>query len=143
VARVVIHHYRAQAESADEAVKFLRKVLHEIRFNARLHLFHGPYTTGHLASTLVVDGPTRSPGRVSGAVRATAPYARFPESGAKPHIIRPRPPKKRLRFYWRRVGRVVRPPLVHHPGQRGKHYLLEAARTAARRHNMILVVYEQ
>jgi len=47
---------------------------------------------------------------------------------------------RRLRFYWRKVGRVVSLPVVHHPGQRGKNYLLQAAQSVARRHNMLIII---
>lgn len=142
MARVVIHHHRARRESNEAGIKFVRRVLHEIRFNARLILFHGPYTTGHLAQRLDVDGPFVEGGRIHGNVGSRLPYAASVEGGARPHIIRPRPPKTRLKFYWRKVGRVVTPALVRHPGQRGKGYLHHAAQIAARRHNLLIVFYD-
>ena len=141
MARVVIHKALAKRESHTAATKFLRQVLNEMRIQARINLFHGPYTTGRLARSLYIHGPRSLPGRVSGEVGTFLEYAMAVEEGAVRHIIRPRG-NYRLRFYWRKVGHEVQFWSVNHPGQRGKGYLLNAARTVARRHNMIVVSYD-
>lgn len=141
MARVVIHRTLARRESRAAATKFLRQVLNEMRIQARINLFHGPYTTGTLARSLYIHGPRELPGRVSGEVGSFLEYALAVETGARRHIIRPRG-NYRLRFYWRKVGREVQLWSVNHPGQRGKRYLLRAAETIARRHNMVVVVYD-
>lgn len=58
---------------------------------------------------------------------------------ASKYVILPRN-KRYLRFYWRKVGRIVTLPSVRHPGQRGKNYLQRAAESAARRHNMLIII---
>lgn len=138
----MIHHFRIRSQTTTEALKFVRGVLHEVRFTARLSLFHGPYTTGDLARSLDIDGPYADGSRVYGNVGSSLAYAASVESGARPHVIRPNAPKTRLKFYWRKVGRVVYPASVWHPGQRGKKYLHHAAQVTARRHNMLIVHYD-
>jgi len=46
-----------------------------------------------------------------------------------------------MKFYWRKVGRVVYLDKVRHPGMKGKGYLAEAARTAGRRYNLRVIIY--
>jgi len=143
VARIVIHHLQARSESDAAAFKFVRAVCREIQFQARLDLFQGPYTTGHLARSIKINGPFIEPGqRVIGEVGSDLPYAAVVEKGARRHYIFPNPPRTHLKFYWRRVGKVVYRRLVDHPGMRGKGYLAKAARIAARRHNMLVIIYD-
>ena len=141
MARVVIYRAVAKRESTADATRFLRQVLNEMRIQARINLFHGPYTTCDLARSLYIHGPRQLPGRVSGEVGSFSEYALAVEEGAQRHYITPRG-NYPLRFYWRKVGREVALWRVNHPGQRGKRYLYRAAETVARRHNMIVVVYD-
>jgi hypothetical protein len=148
VAKVIIYHERAKRETTQDATKFVRQVLREIQFQARLHVAVGPYTTGHLARSIHSTGPFFEFGRVGGTVGSDLPYAAAVESGSGLHgpsrskyTIRP-VRARHLRFYWRKVGRVVTLPKVRHPGQRGKQYLLKAAQSVARRHNMLLIIRE-
>lgn len=148
MARVRIYHSRARRETNEDAEKFIREVLRQIAFQAKLHVAFGPYTTGNLARSIRARGPFIRFGRVAGEVGSELNYAAAVEGGAglygprmSKYPIRPRN-AKRLRFYWRKVGRVVSLPIVHHPGQRGKNYLLRAAESVARRHNMIIVIHE-
>ena len=143
VVRIVIHHIRARRESDEAAFQFLRKVLREMRFIARLAASHGPYTTGNLAKSIRETGPFIEPGfRVSGSVGSDLPYAHLAESGARRHLIFPRPPHRYMKFYWRKVGHIVYPEKVRHPGMKGKGYLAEAARTAGRRYNLRVYIYD-
>jgi hypothetical protein len=142
VARIVIHHFKAEAEADEDAFLFVRKVLREIRLNARIRAATGPYVTGRLARSIELKGPFIEAGRVKGSVGSDLPYAAVAEQGARRHMIFPNPPRRYLKFYWRRVGRVVHLERVRHPGMRGKHYLLSAAQVAAARHNMLLIVYD-
>lgn len=148
MARVRIYHQRARRESNESAERFVREVLREIAFQAKLHVVFGPYTMGDLARSIKADPPRIEFGRVTGSVGSDLPYAAAVEGGAglwgpraSKYVIRPRN-KKRLRFYWRKVGRVVSLPMVRHPGQRGKNYLLRAAESVARRHRMLLITHE-
>lgn len=142
MARIIIHHTRAERESAEATFKFVRSVLREIRFQARLEVSTGPYTTGRLARSIEAKGPFVEPGRVTGSVGSDLSYAAVVEKGAPRHLIFPRPPRTHMKFYWRRVGRVVYPQKVRHPGMKGKGYLAKAARIAATRHNMLLIIYD-
>jgi len=53
-------------------------------------------------------------------------YARWVHDGTGPHIIRPNPPRKFLRFPGR--GGIVFARQVNHPGYAGNPFLLDAAR---------------
>lgn len=59
-------------------------------------------------------------------VTASAPHARFVHEGTRPHLIRVRPGKKSLRFFWLRVGGVVYPVQVRHPGTKANPFLNRA-----------------
>lgn len=135
--RVVIYHSRARRQTAEHAERFVRRVLREIAFNARINASHGPYTTGRLARSIRAEGPRADFNIVKGTVGSELSYASAVEGGARPHLIFPIPPKTYMRFYWRKVGRTVYLDKVRHPGQRAKNYLSDAAQVAARRHNMI------
>lgn len=142
MARVVIHHLLARRESDQDAFVFIRKVLKEMRFIARLRVAAGPYTTGNLARSINYKGPFVEPGRrVNGSVGSDLPYALVVEDGARPHLIFPIPPHTNMKFYWRKVGRIVYPDKVRHPGMEGKGYLAEAARTISRRYNLRVIIH--
>ena len=148
MARIRIYHSRARRQSNEEAADFVRQVLREIAFQAKLHVAFGPYTTGNLARSIRAEAPHIEFGRVSGSVGSNLNYAAAVEDGAglygprgSKYVILPRR-RRFLRFYWRKVGRVVTLPSVRHPGQRGKNYLLKAAQSVGRRHNMIVIERE-
>ena len=142
MARIVIHHTRARGETDAHASRFVRKVLRDMRFIARLVVASGPYTTGALARSIIDRGPFIEPGRrVTGSVGSNLPYARVVEEGASPHLIFPIPPHTYMKFYWRKVGRVVYLDKVRHPGMKGKGYLAEAARVIGRRYNLRVIIY--
>jgi hypothetical protein len=157
VVRVTISYFRAHRESTEDTIIFIRKVLREIRLQARIAVSHGPYTTGRLAASIKDKGPFVDAERIHGSVGTDLSYSRVVERGSglygpthSKYTIRPRPsqglgdPRGRrfMKFYWRRVGRVVYLEKVRHPGQRGKHFLLNAARIAARRYNMLFISHE-
>lgn len=146
MARVIIYHQRARRESNKAAERFVRERLREIQFQARLHVVFGPYTTGNLARSIRTRGPFMDLGMVSGSVGSDLSYAAAVESGAglwgprhSKYLIRPVAWSGHLRFYWRKVGKVVTLPYVNHPGQRGKGYLHQAAQSVARRHRMLII----
>ena len=58
-------------------------------------------------------------------VSAAKPYAQFVHEGTKPHPIKARSGKT-LRFFWARVGRVVYPKQVSHPGNEPNPFLTRA-----------------
>lgn len=60
--------------------------------------------------------------QVRGRVGSRVSYSLVEHNGAKKHRIYPRRAKA-LRFYWKKVGRVVVLGGVNHPGTRGSFYL--------------------
>lgn len=149
MARVIINVPLSRRVSQQATVRHVRQILREIRIRARITASHGPYTTGRLAQSINIDGPYIEINRVRGSVGSSLRYAELVNSGAGLHgplgskyLIRPRPPKRYLRFYWRRMGRTVALTQVRHPGQQGKRYLTDALREVARRHNLRVVIRE-
>ena len=148
MARVVLQRTNARRESGQAALRFTRKVLREMQFQARLNLFGGPYTQGNLARSIKIDGPFLDGHGARGSVGSDLPYADAVERGAglwgpsmSKFLIVPYRTRL-LHFYWRRLGRQVKLPYVNHPGQRPKKYLERAAKEIGRRHNMIILTYE-
>jgi hypothetical protein len=136
---VVIHHAEAFMQSRRAARKLVLEVLREVEAGAKTIAATGEYATGQLADSIHRTGPTITRNRVSGRVGSSERYAAAVESGAVPHRIFPRPPRTYLKFFWRKVGRVVYLDRVSHPGMKGKHYLEHPLRIAAARHNMRVV----
>ena len=61
--------------------------------------------------------------RVVATVSATHRRAMLEHEGAKAHQIVPRLGNRKLRFYWKKVGRVVYFSSVNHPGTKGSKFL--------------------
>lgn len=142
--RIQINNLEAIRASHKEAFDLVQAVVREVRIDAFRMLLTGPYTTGHLAMGLETDIQV-VPNGVRGKVGINGhrfPYAKAVEAGANPHIIRPNPPRKYLRFYWRKVGRTVYFRSVNHPGQDGKGYLRIPLAKAAVRHRMRVIMHE-
>lgn len=149
MARVIINIPFAKRVSQQATFRHVRTILREIRIRARIVAAHGPYTSGRLAESIDIIGPFIEVDRVRGSVGSDLHYAELVNSGAglygpkaSKYLIRPRPPKRYLRFYWRRMGRTVALERVRHPGQRGKRYLTDALREVARRHNLRVIIRE-
>jgi len=140
--RINVDHTRARAFSAEVTEKMIRRAMLDIKLEAIKILSHGPYTSMHLMNTLDVDIHHEG-GNIVGRIGSHLPYAASVEAGAQSHYILPHPPKTRLKFYWRKVGRVVTPPFVYHPGQRGKSYLRHPLRRVAARYNMLVFTYQR
>jgi hypothetical protein len=132
LAEVTIYRTRVFLETkamAERKVKEFQVICaREARSNAR----RGPYSKGHLASTIHFTAPISTGRETYGRVIAGASYAHIVNGGARRHHIRPRPPKTLLKFYWRKAGRVVRLPFVNHPGFKGTKFMTRAGETAAR-----------
>jgi len=141
MARIIIHHVLARNESMEDTMRLIRKAVREMQFIARLAVSHGPYTTGRLAQSIRSKGPFIEGFLIRAQVGSELSYARIVNNGARPHLIFPIPPRRYMKFYWRKVGRVVHLEKVRHPGQRGKGYLEEAARTIGRRYNLRVVIH--
>jgi hypothetical protein len=74
----------------------------------------------------IVKRPAMINGDIAFIVGSNDPIALIHHEPQPPHIIRPRKPGGLLVFYWPKVGRVVAFRFVHHPGQKGNPYLLNA-----------------
>lgn len=144
MARTRVYRVQLRAVSMDHAQRLITQLLYEIHFGAYVRTIAGPYTTGRLALSLKKVGPVVAGSRVSGRVGSDLPYAKMAHSGTLPHLIRPRRSNRsnRLRFFWRRVGRVVHFRAVNHPGQPGKRYLVEPLLETARRHGLRVTIYD-
>lgn len=58
-------------------------------------------------------------------VSASTPHAKFVHEGTRAHPIKARS-KKTLKFFWAKVGRVVYPQQVNHPGTKPDPFLTRA-----------------
>lgn len=136
MARTNIYEARVQALGRDAARRLLKDTLADMERHAKQIAGTGPYVTGRLAASIhsqVIDTPKG----VSGAMGSRLHYAKASNSGAKKHIIRPQGPWP-LKFYWRQVGRVVSLHIVHHPGYRGKLWLIRPFFEIAPRHGFTI-----
>lgn len=146
---VRINQFQCRVQSLEAGRRLITTVVREIREGASAILAFGPYTSprgGNLARGLesrIEYGPFRVVGRV-GISGRRYPYAASVEGGAKAHYIplRPKGKGRWLKFYWRKVGKVVYFKQVHHPGQTGKAYLRIPLLVVAPRHNMIVITYD-
>lgn len=147
--RVKVFKARLTVQAGILSGKRLRKVIDDVHDSATFNASRGPYShTKALAASIEKAGPYFTGIGVTGKVFSRLPYAAAVEEGAKihpifpkgePHIYRfgsKRP--RQLKFVWH--GRVVYTPHVpmgprtigrSHPGQKGKHYLRDAAIKAA------------
>ena len=162
MAKVTIHKFAIRATSVKKAVRVLAEVMREVEIEAKSIVSRGPYATGELAASIHGDGPHVSGVRVRGSVGSDLPYAASVHDGAEIHAIFPKgmrgvyrfgrfAGRPKLRFFWRRRGRIVFLPQVpgsrakigrSHPGQRGKKFLSEPMRSAARRHGMRVITFD-
>lgn len=137
--RVVLHRAVIFNLSRRDAAKFIRRVMVETEAVAKTHAAAGEYATGNLSQSIHMVGPHIEPTRVTGRVGSKMVYAAAAEGGAKPHLIFPNPPRRYMKFYWRRIGETVYLEKVSHPGYGGKAYLQRALREIAARHGMRVV----
>ena len=142
--RVQINNAEAYRESHEAAFKLVQDVVREVRTAAFRILIVGPYTEGRLALGLktevrIVPNGVRGRVYIDGNIY---PYAKAVEGGADPDVIRPRAPRTRLKFFWRKVGHVVYLRKVNHPGQKGKAYLRGPLIRVGTKHGMIVITHE-
>lgn len=130
MARIVINQAVARATAMRFTEKEVRDFIFRVEHGARLRAMVGEYTTGAMASQ-IRSRVWKTLLQVHGTVYSDAPYGRWADTGARPHVIRARNVEY-MRFYWRKVGRVVYFKKVNHPGQKGKHWLTEPLRIQAR-----------
>lgn len=162
MARVTMYRLALNAASTDEAKELVNQVLDGTVFGAKALTAPGtgPYTTGHLASTIHKEGPHVTGRLVTGSVVATAPYAQIAHDGSpiheiypkgEPHVYRFGSRKaKQLKFLWH--GRTVYTPHVpmspgkiglSHPGYKGKKFLSIPLRAMARLYGFRYMDFER
>ena len=73
------------------------------------------YATGEMAST-IKSRVTMSDRTPEGRVMVGTKHAKFVIHGTRPHIIVPKTPGGRLKFFWVRKGVTVITKKVNHPG---------------------------
>lgn len=138
--KVRIHEAQVYITATRLTGRLVRETINAVEARARARAATGEYTTGRLAAS--VHGRTWTVGwRIHGTVGSNLPYAKFPDSGTDPHVIRPRGHGYPLRFYWRKVGRVVTPYKVNHPGQAGKGWLTAPLLSEARKRGWKVVIH--
>lgn len=161
MAKVRMHRAVIKATTQREAFELVNQVMYEVHAGAFAMTLGGPYSSGNLAASLFRDGPHITPLRITGEVGSKLPYAASVHDGAEVHWIFPKGAvgrvrfgsrkRPQLRFFWRKVGRVVYLPHIpgspgrigrSHPGQAGKHYLTIPLRRSARLHGFRVIVYD-
>lgn len=126
--RAEIH--KVAYEAAVEDIKHTATMV-EVMSHVRLAA-HTKYASGVSLATLGTHGPyDEGDGVVSMQVGSEGDGAAFLQSGAKRHKIFPRGPY-RLKFFWDKVGRVVYPASVKHPGMKKDPWLTSSLATVAR-----------
>lgn len=151
MARVFMYKAALRATSRAEALRLVDNLLTDVQLAAKVIVSTGPYTTGHLADSIDKDGPRFTGNIVTGSVGSDLEYADTVHNGSPIHEIFPKGARgvwrfgsqkaPQLKFYWRRVGRVVYFPHIpasintygsSHPGYKGKKYLSTPLRVFGR-----------
>jgi hypothetical protein len=147
MARVRMYKAALQATSRAEALRLVDRLMDDVTLASKVIADSGPYATnlpGHLADSIEKDGPRIIGNIITGSVGSDLHYADIAHDGSPVHNIFPKKApgvwrfKSRkapqLKFYWRKLGRVVYFPHIpasvntlgrSHPGYKGKKYLSE------------------
>ena len=142
MARVTMYKAALQATSREEALRLVGNLMADVELAAKVIAGSGPYARGRLAASIGRDGPRISGNMIIGSVGSDLSYADTAHDGAPIHAIFPKAApgvwrfgsrrRPQLKFYWRKVGRVVYFPHIpaslntlgrSHPGYKGKKYL--------------------
>lgn len=127
--RVELNRAEVKRVSLSLARKQVRAATASVNRKARSNAPGGPYSTGHLKST--INWSIRTVGEtVIGRSGSDLVYAYSVHEGQPARTITPRQAPY-LSFYWRRVGKRVRFLSVNHPGTSAQPYLTEALSTQA------------
>ena len=151
MARVFMYKAAMQATSREEALRLVTKLMNSVEISAKIIASTGSYSTGRLADSVDQDGPRITGHMVSGNVGSDLSYADTAHNGSPIHDIVPKSAKgiyrfgsrkaPQLKFYWRKLGRVVYFPHIpasvntlghSHPGYKGKKYLSTPLRVFGR-----------
>lgn len=99
-----------KAETQDDLIRIVDEIADDARRGCPIGESSGPEHV-HMVDTIVA---LFAPGR--GYVHVGTDHWAATEYGSEAHIIRPRRPGGRLRFFWLKAGRHVFFRVVHHPG---------------------------
>jgi hypothetical protein len=126
--RITLYHHKiaAMGTPVGPVGKWTRQQVRLIAAEARVE---APKRTGRLAAS--IGDEYRGGGKYY--VTASAPYVGYVVDGTKPHEIRAKN-HRTLKFFWARVGRVVYPVRVWHPGTKPNNFLLRATDRVLGRH---------
>lgn len=109
----------------------LRLVSPAVRGTTNLAKARVPRDTGRTANS-IGSKITEYSNSVRGEVGTRAKTGLWLHRGTPAHVIRPKRPGGKLRFYWDRVGTVVYFDKVNHPGIGGTPYLTSSMRDACK-----------
>jgi len=86
------------------------------------------YATGRTVNSIRAGAPTIGRSGPEVTVGAHTGYAVFLHEGTLPHKIKARPTNlgNKMVFFWRKVGRLVFPKEVNHPGTAANPFLVKA-----------------
>lgn len=134
----MIYKEKANNLALEHCVRLTGKLIRAVQTEARTKVAAQAYDTGRLYRSIKAEMRVYSL-KVVGKVGSDVSYALVVHEGAKPHTISPRL-KGGLKFFWPagvgnpplRTGRVVCfKGKVHHPGMRGRRYLILPLRVEA------------
>lgn len=161
MATVRLSKFAMRRVAQDRAADLIDRALTEVLYEAYAIASAGPYATGRLAQSLKKRGPVKTRFGVEGSVGTDLSYANAVHDGAAIHYIFPKAApgvfrfgdrrRPQLKFFWRRIGKVVYLPHIpgsparfgrSHPGQRGKHFLTIPLEIVGRRYNLRVNISE-
>jgi hypothetical protein len=91
----------------------------------RTGIYYGKGTTeSTIGAKVVADGVSE----IEGRVWAMPHYVKFVIHGTAPHLILPKKPGGRLKFFWARKGKFMSLPHVNHPGTMANDFLTRGLR---------------
>lgn len=131
------HAYRHMTKSRDGLVgSYIAKVTRSVETAA---LFESPgpgkpprnrtgisYGKGELQRSISMEINANGVQDVEGVVAVGAEHAKYVLHGTRPHVILPRKPGGRLRFYWFRMGKWAILRKVNHPGTMANNFMERA-----------------
>lgn len=141
MARLELNQAAVRKAADDPARKLVRITTSAVSRQARSNAPGGPYSTGRLKASINWEMTKDVPGdEVSAQCGSPLIYANSVHQGQPARRIVP-VRAKLLRFYWRRVGRVVHRRSVNHPGTQAQPYLTDALKQIAPRYGFKVVIY--
>lgn len=129
-----------QAFATTQARKEVRACTAAVNRRARRNAPGGPYSTGRLKRSINWSVQTFG-WNVRGISGSDLIYANSVHEGQPARRITPKR-APHLKFYWRKVGHVVRFLEVNHPGTAPQPYLVQALLTEAPQFGFKVVVYK-